>query len=114
VENSGWGDPHAARLPSAIHLTFPFADLVGYTPLTEAAMGDAAADLAREFRRTMCALSADHGARQVKSMGDGVMAPTPPSHRLMRDARPGFWNISTGVRMSPRGKRPLRHPVPGP
>jgi class 3 adenylate cyclase len=53
--------------------TFLFADLVGYTALTEA-MGDAAAaDLAREFRRTMCALSCDHGARQVKSMGDGVM-----------------------------------------
>jgi class 3 adenylate cyclase len=53
--------------------TFLFADLVGYTAHTEA-MGDAAAaDLAREFRRTMCALSRDHGARQVKSMGDGVM-----------------------------------------
>jgi class 3 adenylate cyclase len=53
--------------------TFLFADLVGYTTLTEA-MGDAAAaDLARDFRRTMCALSRDHGARQVKSMGDGVM-----------------------------------------
>jgi adenylate cyclase len=53
--------------------TFLFADLVGYTALTEA-MGDAAAaDLAREFRRTMCALSRDHGAREVKSMGDGVM-----------------------------------------
>jgi class 3 adenylate cyclase len=53
--------------------TFLFADLVGYTALTEA-MGDtAAADLARDFRRTMCTLSRDHGARQVKSMGDGVM-----------------------------------------
>jgi len=39
--------------------------------LTEAV--GAAADLARDFRRTMCALSRDHGARQVKSMGDGVM-----------------------------------------
>jgi class 3 adenylate cyclase len=53
--------------------TFLFADLVGYTALTEAAGDGAAADLAREFRRTMCALSRDHGARQVKSMGDGVM-----------------------------------------
>ena len=53
--------------------TFLFADLVGYTALTEAAGNAAAADLAREFRRTMCALSRDHGARQVKSMGDGVM-----------------------------------------
>ena len=53
--------------------TFVFADLVGYTALTEARGDHAAADLAREFRRTMCALSRDHGARQVKSMGDGVM-----------------------------------------
>jgi class 3 adenylate cyclase len=53
--------------------TFLFADLVGYTALTEAVGDAAAADLAREFRRTMCALSRDHGARQVKSMGDGVM-----------------------------------------
>src|ERR671917_1503164 len=53
--------------------TFLFADLVGYTALTETIGDDAAADLAREFRRTMCGLSRDHGARQVKSMGDGVM-----------------------------------------
>jgi len=53
--------------------TFLFADLVGYTALTEARGDRAAADLAREFRRTMSVLSRDHGARQVKSMGDGVM-----------------------------------------
>jgi class 3 adenylate cyclase len=53
--------------------TFLFADLVGYTAVTEAVGDGAAADLAREFRRTMCALGRDHGARQVKSMGDGVM-----------------------------------------
>jgi class 3 adenylate cyclase len=53
--------------------TFLFADLVGYTARTETAGNAAAADLARDFRRTMCALSRDHGARQVKSMGDGVM-----------------------------------------
>jgi class 3 adenylate cyclase len=61
----------ACRRPSTP--TFLFADLVGYTALTEAIGDDAAADLAREFRRTMCGLSRDHGARQVKSMGDGVM-----------------------------------------
>jgi adenylate cyclase len=59
--------------------TFVFADLVGYTALTEERGDEAAARLAREFRRTMCALSRDHGASQVKSMGDGVMiwAPDP-------------------------------------
>jgi adenylate cyclase len=59
--------------------TFVFADLAGYTALTEQRGDEAAAKLAREFRRTMCGLSREHGASQVKSMGDGVMiwAPDP-------------------------------------
>ena len=59
--------------------TFLFVDLSGYTAVTEARGDEAGADLAREFRRTMCALSRDHGARQVKSMGDGVMIWAPDS-----------------------------------
>jgi class 3 adenylate cyclase len=42
--------------------TFVFADLAGYTALTEERGDEAAAKLAREFRRTMCALSREHGA----------------------------------------------------
>jgi class 3 adenylate cyclase len=53
--------------------TFVFADLVGYTALTDERGAQAAARVAREFRRTMCALSREHGAWQVKSMGDGAM-----------------------------------------
>ena len=53
--------------------TFLFVDLVGYTALTDERGDEAAAEVAREFRRTMCELSRDHGATQVKSMGDGVM-----------------------------------------
>jgi adenylate cyclase len=53
--------------------TFLFADLVGFTAATERLGDAAAADLAREFRRTMCAMSCVRGARQIKSMGDGVM-----------------------------------------
>lgn len=53
--------------------TFLFVDLVGFTTATERLGNEAAADLAREFRRTMCALSCRLDARQVKSMGDGVM-----------------------------------------
>jgi adenylate cyclase len=53
--------------------TFLFVDLVGYTALTDEQCDEAAACVAREFRRTMCELSRDHGATQVKSMGDGVM-----------------------------------------
>lgn len=67
------------RMRRHLSPTFVFADLAGYTALTEERGDQAAAKLAREFRRTMCALSREHGATQVKSMGDGVMiwAPDP-------------------------------------
>ena len=53
--------------------TFLFVDLAGFTAATERLGDEAAADLARSFRRDMCALSCRMDARQVKSMGDGVM-----------------------------------------
>ena len=59
--------------------TFVFADLVGYTALTEQRGDRAAAFVADEFRRAMAALSRRHGAWQVKSMGDGVMIWAPDS-----------------------------------
>ena len=53
--------------------TFLFADLAGYTALTEA-MGDQdAADLAGEFCDTVRALALDHAAEAVKAIGDAVM-----------------------------------------
>jgi class 3 adenylate cyclase len=63
--------------------TFVFADLVGYTTLTEEQGDQAAARVAREFRRTMCVLSRVHGAWQVKSMGDGVMIWAPDAARAV-------------------------------
>ena len=63
--------------------TFVFADLVGYTALTDEHGDEAAARIAREFRRTMCALSREHGAWQIKSMGDGVMIWAPDAGRAM-------------------------------
>lgn len=67
-----WASPRSAP-------TFLFADLVGYTMLTEVQGDERAARVAREFQRSMSALSRGHGARHVKSMGDGVMiwAPDP-------------------------------------
>lgn len=65
-----------ARQPTP---TFVFADLVGYSSLAEERGDETAARLAAEFRRRMTALSRRHGARQVKSLGDGAMiwAPDP-------------------------------------
>jgi class 3 adenylate cyclase len=70
-----------ARHPSP---TFVFADLVGYTSLTEQSGDQAAADMAREFRRTMSLLSREHGAWHVKSMGDGAMIWVPDAGSALR------------------------------
>ena len=72
------GAATAGRAPRSTP-TFLFADLVGYTMLTEVQGNEHAARVAREFQRSMSALSRGHGARHVKSMGDGVMiwAPDP-------------------------------------
>ncbi len=53
--------------------TFVFADLVGFTSLTERCGDEVAAHIAREFQRRMAALSREHGAWHVKSLGDGAM-----------------------------------------
>ena len=64
--------------------TFVFADLAGYTALTDERGDEAAARIAREFRRTMGALTREHGATQVKSMGDGVMIWAPDPGRAIQ------------------------------
>jgi class 3 adenylate cyclase len=63
--------------------TFVFADLVGYTALTERHGDDAAARVAHEFWREMSALCRAHGARQVKAMGDGAMVWAPDAARAV-------------------------------
>jgi class 3 adenylate cyclase len=90
--------------------TFLFADLAGYTALTEERGDEAAAALAREFRRTMCALSREHGAWQVKSMGDGVMIWAPDAGGAVALAaqtveqvgtRPDLLPVRVGVHTGP-------------
>jgi adenylate cyclase len=63
--------------------TFVFVDLAGYTTLTDAAGDQAAARVASEFHRTMGGLCREHGAWQVKSMGDGVMIWAPDAARAL-------------------------------
>ena len=57
--------------------TFLFADLVGFTVLTEVHGDDAAADAALRFSAGATALAAEHGAQLVKSLGDAVMLRVP-------------------------------------
>jgi class 3 adenylate cyclase len=81
--------------------TFVFADLVGYTALTDQQGDEKAAQIARDFRRAMCALSRDHGARQVKSMGDGVMIWAPDANQAIAVAAKAVEEIGTRLDLLP-------------
>lgn len=56
--------------------TFVFADLVGFTALTEEQGDEAAADVALGFARAAETLAAEYGAEVVKLIGDCVMLRT--------------------------------------
>jgi adenylate cyclase len=53
--------------------TFLFADLAGFTALTEAHGDEDAAELVAQFEARVDSLLADHEAELVKSIGDAVM-----------------------------------------
>jgi class 3 adenylate cyclase len=53
--------------------TFLFADLAGFTALTEAHGDEPAAELAAEFFDCVRGLLPDHRAEEVKTIGDAVM-----------------------------------------
>jgi adenylate cyclase len=53
--------------------TFLFADIAGYTALTEAHGDEEAADLARDFYRAVAELVAADAGEVVKTIGDAVM-----------------------------------------
>ena len=80
ARGSGAPAPSIRRYPAP---TFVFADLVGYGALTEQRGDEAAMRVAREFRRVMRALSHEHGAWHVKSMGDGAMICVPDASRAV-------------------------------
>jgi adenylate cyclase len=53
--------------------TFAFADLAGFTALTEAMGDEDAASLVAEFCEAVGALLTDHGAEQIKAIGDALL-----------------------------------------
>lgn len=55
------------------HSTFLFADLAGFTALTEAHGDEYAADLANEFSREASVLLGAYNATQIKTIGDALM-----------------------------------------
>lgn len=76
-------DEQITRTTSPQH-TFVFADLVGFTALTEQLGDDAAADIALGFARAAEALAAEHGAELVKLVGDCVMLRTARAEDAIR------------------------------
>jgi len=57
--------------------TFVFADLAGYTALTEAHGDESAADTAAAFARGVRALLADYGGEEIKTIGDALLLRVP-------------------------------------
>jgi adenylate cyclase len=53
--------------------SFLFADLCGYSAITERVGDEAAAELAIEFASSVAALAAEHDAELIKRVGDAVM-----------------------------------------
>jgi adenylate cyclase len=81
--------------------TFVFVDLAGYTALTETRGDQTAARVASEFQRTMSSLSREHGAWQVKSMGDGVMIWAPNAARAVALAADTLEEVGSRVDLLP-------------
>jgi adenylate cyclase len=93
--------PRRRRMRSHPAPTFLFVDLAGFTALTERRGDEAAAEVAREFRRTMRSLSRQYGAWQVKSMGDGVMIWAPDAARAVALAARAVEEIGDGDGLLP-------------
>lgn len=94
--------------------TFLFADLAGYTALTEAHGDEHAADLAGRFFESVRGLLTDYGAQEVKSIGDALMLrSTEPAGvtrlavRIVNDfgARAGFPHVRAGIHTGPAVSR---------
>jgi adenylate cyclase len=83
----GWGDKHTPTgyeilgdhwygMSSGVEQTFLFADLAGYTALTETHGDETAADLVGEFCASVRRLLPEHKGAEVKTIGDAMMIRT--------------------------------------
>jgi adenylate cyclase len=64
--------------------TFLFADLAGFTAMTEAHGDEMAADAVTDFCRDVRELLPEFGAEQIKSIGDAVMVRVPEASAAIR------------------------------
>lgn len=94
--------------------TFLFADLAGFTALTEAHGDDEAADVAEAFVEGIRALLRGHEAHEVKTMGDAVMVHVGDAERALclaecavgdLGARHGALGVRVGMHTGPAVQR---------
>jgi adenylate cyclase len=64
--------------------TFLFADLAGFTALTEAHGDEEAADLAGEFFESVRDVLSEYGAEEVKTIGDAMLLRVPDPVQAVR------------------------------
>lgn len=64
--------------------TFVFADLAGYTALTEAHGDERAADVAAAFCDELRALLGDYGAEEIKAVGDALIVRVSDAGQALR------------------------------
>ena len=94
--------------------TFLFADLSGFTALTEVHGDEQAADLAAGFFDDVRGLLAEHGAQEVNTIGDAMMIRCDSVRdaialglRIVREvgARHGFPSVRVGLHTGPAVER---------
>lgn len=94
--------------------TFLFADLAGFTVLTEAHGDERAADLAGEFAEAIRSALPEHGGEEVKCIGDAVMVRCADAGAAVRlgvrivgrlGARHGFPSVRVGMNTGPAVER---------
>jgi class 3 adenylate cyclase/YHS domain-containing protein len=74
--------------PTAVHATFVFADIAGFTALTEAHGDQDAAALVADFCRAVRAELPASGGSEVKTIGDAVMLAIPdPAEAILLGLR---------------------------
>ena len=91
--------------------TFVFADLAGYTALTEAHGDERAAEVAAAFCEELRALLGGYGAEEVKAVGDALIVRVPDTGqavhlaaRIVGDfgARERALGVPSGCSLAPR------------
>jgi adenylate cyclase len=67
------GEMPSATTQATEQATFVFADLAGFTALAEAHRDDEAVEMATGFAARVRGLLGEHGAEEIKTIGDAVM-----------------------------------------